>query len=53
MGRYPQAELERWATAIRAWRGERRDVYAYFDNDVKSAAPLDALELKRLTAGTA
>jgi len=53
VGRYPQAELERWATAIRAWRGERRDVYAYFDNDVKSAAPLDALELKRLTAGTA
>lgn len=53
VGRYPQAELERWASAIRGWRAEGRDVYAFFDNDVKSAAPMDALELKRLTAGTA
>lgn len=49
VGRYPDAELERWAAHIRDWRLEGRDVYAYFDNDVKSAAPLDALALKRLT----
>jgi uncharacterized protein YecE (DUF72 family) len=45
-GRYGDAELARWVDQIAAWRGEGRDVYAYFDNDVKSAAPFDALELK-------
>jgi uncharacterized protein YecE (DUF72 family) len=50
VGRYPDEALERWARAIARWRGEGRDVYAYFDNDVKSAAPFDALTLKRLTA---
>jgi uncharacterized protein YecE (DUF72 family) len=48
-GRYPDDELARWAAHVREWRLEGRDVYAYFDNDVKSAAPLDALVLKRLT----
>jgi uncharacterized protein YecE (DUF72 family) len=48
-GRYPAAELERWAARIRDWRLEGRDVYAYFDNDIACAAPLDALALKRLT----
>jgi uncharacterized protein YecE (DUF72 family) len=47
-GRYDEAELSRWAERIAAWRAEGRDVYAYFDNDIKSAAPFDALELKRL-----
>jgi uncharacterized protein YecE (DUF72 family) len=41
-GRYPAAELDRWAARIAAWRAEGRDVYAYFDNDIKSAAPFDA-----------
>jgi uncharacterized protein YecE (DUF72 family) len=49
VGRYPEEELARWAARIAGWRAERRDVYAYFDNDVKSAAPFDALALKRLT----
>jgi uncharacterized protein YecE (DUF72 family) len=48
-GRYPQDVLMRWAAAIADWRSEGRDVYAYFDNDVKSAAPRDALKLKALT----
>jgi uncharacterized protein YecE (DUF72 family) len=52
-GRYSRAELTRWARRIAGWRAEGRDVYAYFDNDVKSAAPLDALTLKRLTAPSA
>lgn len=49
VGRYSEAELEGWAARIRDWRLEGRDVYAYFDNDVKSAAPFDALALRRLT----
>jgi uncharacterized protein YecE (DUF72 family) len=52
-GRYPEAELARWADAIGGWRAEGRDVYAYFDNDVKSAAPFDALALKARLAGGA
>jgi len=50
VGRYPATELEDWARRIADWRREGRDVYAYFDNDVKSAAPLDALALKALAA---
>ena len=45
-GRYPAHELAVWAQRITAWRGEDRDVYVYFDNDVKSAAPFDAEALK-------
>ncbi|CAN7498040.1 DUF72 domain-containing protein [Phenylobacterium sp. LjRoot219] len=48
VGRYPKAELARWAEAVAGWRAAGRDVYAYFDNDVKSAAPRDALALKAL-----
>ena len=31
-----------------AWKRQGCDVYVYFDNDQKSAAPADALALKRL-----
>ncbi|MFC3071440.1 DUF72 domain-containing protein [Phenylobacterium soli] len=48
-GRYPDAELAAWAARIAGWRAEGRDVYAYFDNDVKSAAPFDAQRLQTLT----
>ncbi len=62
---YTPEALESWAGRIRAWRhgehqleepagraGQRpnRDIYAYFDNDVKVRAPFDARELGRLTA---
>jgi uncharacterized protein YecE (DUF72 family) len=47
-GRYDEAELSRWAERIAAWRAEGRDVYAYFDNDIKSAAPFDAMALRAL-----
>jgi uncharacterized protein YecE (DUF72 family) len=47
-GRYEATELAAWAQRIAAWRAQGRDVYAYFDNDVKSAAPQDALALKAL-----
>jgi len=48
-GRYSEHQLTAWAAQIGRWRAEGRDVYAYFDNDVKSAAPLDAEALMRLT----
>lgn len=46
-GRYATSTLEQWAGRIRTWR-KRHDVYVYFDNDQKSAAPADALRLQRL-----
>jgi uncharacterized protein YecE (DUF72 family) len=54
---YTAEALESWAGRIRSWRcGEQpgakgRDIYVYFDNDVKVRAPFDARELYRLTAG--
>ncbi len=39
--RYGEAALTDWAAHIRRWRRER-DVFVYFDNDIKSAAPADA-----------
>jgi uncharacterized protein YecE (DUF72 family) len=47
-GRYGQAELSRWREAIAGWRRRGMDVYAYFDNDVKCAAPKDAAALKAM-----
>ena len=64
---YTDAALERWAARIRAWRDgrkppstklvarpprlERRDVYVYFDNDVKVHAPYDAMNLAAKVEG--
>ena len=48
-GRYPAEELARWAERIAGWRDEGCDVYAYFDNDIKSAAPFDAQALLSLS----
>lgn len=48
-GRYSKTALKRWADHIAAWRTDGLDVYAYFDNDVKAAAPHDAAALLRLT----
>jgi len=58
---YDEPALERWAEKIRCWQAGRtptsgrtlaapapvreRDVFAYFDNDVKVRAPLDAMAL--------
>jgi len=65
---YTDAALERWAARIRAWRDglkpptaklvarpprvKRRDVYVYFDNDVKVHAPYDAMNLTAKVEGT-
>jgi uncharacterized protein YecE (DUF72 family) len=44
---YTAEALEQWAAKIREWR-RGRDVYAYFDNDVKVRAPHDARTLAAL-----
>jgi uncharacterized protein YecE (DUF72 family) len=52
---YSPDELKAWADETLGWLdgggtadGRERDVYVYFDNDVKGFAPWDALELQRL-----
>jgi uncharacterized protein YecE (DUF72 family) len=47
-GHYSEKELREWASKIRTWKRGRKDVYVYFDNDQKSAAPADALRLMRM-----
>ena len=44
---YTDRALDGWARRIRKWHKEGRDVYVYFDNDVKVRAPFDALNLMR------
>jgi uncharacterized protein YecE (DUF72 family) len=47
-GHYPEKTLTEWATRIRSWKKGGNDVYVYFDNDQKSAAPADALKLRQM-----
>jgi len=42
---YSDRALASWARRIRAWDRDGRDVYVYFDNDVKVKAPFNALKL--------
>lgn len=45
-GHYPPATLAEWHKTITRWRSRGFDSYVYFDNDQKSAAPLDGLRLQ-------
>jgi uncharacterized protein YecE (DUF72 family) len=45
---YPPKKLREWAATIAKWKRRRLDVYCYFDNDQKSAAPKDARRLVEL-----
>lgn len=47
-GRYRPDALAEWARRIKSWKRQGCDVYVYFDNDQKSAAPADALQLRQL-----
>ncbi|WP_458757058.1 DUF72 domain-containing protein [Afipia sp. TerB] len=47
-GHYTSDQLDEWARHIRTWHRQGRDVYVFFDNDQKAAAPADALKLKGL-----
>jgi Uncharacterized conserved protein len=45
---YTDADLELWASRMKDWEstgGKKRDLYVYFDNDVKAHAPFDARRL--------
>jgi uncharacterized protein YecE (DUF72 family) len=51
-GNYHSKTLARWATAIDEWRNrDGREVFVYFDNDQKAAAPKDAHRLMSLING--
>jgi uncharacterized protein YecE (DUF72 family) len=47
-GSYSTKTLRRWAEAVLRWQAERREVFVYFDNDQKAAAPRDARRLLRM-----
>lgn len=42
---YGAPSLDAWAEKIRGWVKKKKDVYVYFDNDVKVRAPFDAMNL--------
>jgi uncharacterized protein YecE (DUF72 family) len=49
---YSASALDRWAERCRDW-SRQRDVYVYFDNDVKGYAPYDAMALlERVSAAS-
>lgn len=48
---YDDAALDRWEAWVRTNLSAGRDVYVYFDNDVKVRAPFDAMSLIDRLAG--
>lgn len=44
---YDDAALDEWAERVVGWARTGRDVFVYFDNDVKVHAPADAQGLER------
>jgi uncharacterized protein YecE (DUF72 family) len=49
-GRYKSTTLATWGRKIAPWRARGYDIFVYFDNDQKSAAPLDASRFAELLA---
>ncbi len=47
-GHYRSNTLRNWAGRITLWKKQGCDVFVYFDNDQKSAAPADAIKLRQL-----
>lgn len=47
-GSYSGKTLRRWAEAALRWQAGGHDVFVYFDNDQKAAAPRDARRLVRM-----
>jgi uncharacterized protein YecE (DUF72 family) len=48
---YDPAAIASWATRVRGWRDAGRDVFVYFDNDMKVRAPHDAQALMAALEG--
>jgi len=49
-GHYTEVTLMSWRRRINAWRARGCDVFVYFDNNQKSAAPLDGKKLQEMLA---
>jgi uncharacterized protein YecE (DUF72 family) len=51
-GNYTPAQLREWAERVREWRdrGDRGDVYVYFNDDWNAHAVKEALRLRELIA---
>ena len=49
-GRYRNEVLQEWARRAKSWKKQGCDVFVYFDNDQKSAAPVDAAQLRFLVS---
>lgn len=47
-GQYSRTTLMAWRKRIVSWKKQGCDVYVYFDNDQKSAAPADATQLREI-----
>jgi uncharacterized protein YecE (DUF72 family) len=47
-GHYSTTALNAWAKRIKSWKTQGCDVFVFFDNDQKSAAPVDALKLGQM-----
>ena len=52
-GHYTGKTLQQWAARIAGWKRQRCDVYVFFDNDQKSAAPRDAARLQDMLGRSA
>jgi uncharacterized protein YecE (DUF72 family) len=48
-GSYPPKALRAWKEKVTRWKRQKKDVFIYFDNDEKGYAPVNALELMKLT----
>jgi uncharacterized protein YecE (DUF72 family) len=44
---YPGRTLSQWARRITEWQTRHQSIFVYFDNDQKSAAPVDAASLSK------
>jgi uncharacterized protein YecE (DUF72 family) len=49
---YTDRSLDQWAARFRAWAAAGRDVFCFFDNDMKGYAPHDAMRLIDRLAGS-
>lgn len=47
---YDDQALDTWAASVREWADAGKDVYVYFDNDMKVRAPYDAMGLSERVA---
>ena len=48
---YSKRSLRNWASHVRTWLNQNRDVHVYFDNDAEGAAPKNALTLLQMVRG--